>query len=131
MKLVLDYSNIHENHWFELHRKHHHYKMQQNCFICIHIQKLWFTNSTVQIMEQDWILWIGYLHGVYKGEIYRTFILFSGETWLYFSGCMNSHSNMFLILIPKCNYMVVVWYAMNSTRIIGPTFFTNTINSHW
>jgi len=105
MKLVLDYSSLHENHWFDLQRNLHHYEMQQNCFICVHIQHLWFTNSTVQMMEQDWILWTGYLHRVHNGEICRTFILFTGETWLFFSGCMNSmnsQSNMFLILILKC-----------------------------
>jgi hypothetical protein len=28
-------------------------ELKQNCYICIHIKQLWFTNFTTQIVKQD------------------------------------------------------------------------------
>lgn len=60
---VLDCRHLRENLWYNWHSKleclHHHYIIKENCWIVTFVQQLWFTDSFMQIVKQNLILWIG------------------------------------------------------------------------
>ena len=93
-------------------------------------------NNTDREARRNFVNW--YLHGVHAGEIDPTLILFSGEAWFHLGGLVNSQNNrywsaenpMLIQEVPLHGVQVGVWCAMSATRIIGPIFFSETLNSH-
>jgi len=74
---------------------------------------------------------------IFTGQIDPNLLLFSDEAWFHLSGYVNSQNNRYwaaenphqLHEVPLHDQKVGVWCAISRTRLIGPIFFNNTVNS--
>jgi len=74
---------------------------------------------------------------IFIGQIDPNLLFFSDEAWFHLSGYINSQNNRYwstenphqLHEIPLHDQKVGVWCAISRTRIVGPIFFHDTVNS--
>jgi len=74
---------------------------------------------------------------IFIGQIDPNLLFFSDEAWFHLSGYINSQNNRYWSTdnphqvheIPLHDQKIGVWCAISRTKIIGPIFFQDTVNS--
>ena len=74
---------------------------------------------------------------IFLGHIDPNLLFFSDEAWFHLTGYINSQNNRYwstdnphqLHEVPLHDQKVGVWCAISRTRLIGPIFFDDTVNS--
>jgi hypothetical protein len=76
---------------------------------------------------------------VHDGFLDPKLTFFTDEAWFHLSGYIYAQSNRYLssinprqmLEVPLHDQKIGVWCAITASRIVGPIFFENTINSEW
>jgi hypothetical protein len=77
------------------------------------------------------------LQAVHDGVLDPKFKFFTNETWFHLSGCISAQNNRYwssinprqTFEVPLYDQKIGVLCATPASRIVGPIFFENTINS--
>jgi hypothetical protein len=80
-----------------------------------------------------------FLQAVHKGVLDPKLTFFTDEAWFHLSGYINAQNNRYwssinpkqTFEVPLHDQKIGVWCSITASRIVGPIFFENTINSEW
>jgi hypothetical protein len=78
-----------------------------------------------------------FLQAVHDGVLDPKLTFFTDEAWFHLSGYINAQNNRYwssinlkqTFEVPLHDQKISVWCAITDSRIVGPIFFENTINS--
>lgn len=84
----------------------------------------------------DFCQW--YLQSIHDGLVDTNFFFFTDEAWFHLNGYVNTQNNRYWSStnphqfreVPLHDVKVGVWCAISASRVIGPIFFEDTINSN-